>query len=351
MKNLILFDQDTQHYRQSIYRYFRKEFKKNGYDLIVVYDKKLNNIEKDDLFFIGINYTFTNFIKIIRQYNCEIIIQFVWLRYKFLVPFMIYNRIKGIKTIVWSHGINLQNTNQPIKNIVYYLRQSLASSLIIFSPEQKKYIKADKNKIFVANNTINFESLPMIVNSKEELKEKYYLQNKKIILCVGRMNTNNRKVTHLIKLSKLIDDNIKIIIIGPGINSDTKKIINKNSTIKYLGEIYDQAVLSEYYKLSDVFVMPGAIGLALNQAFYYGTPVVIENVEHGPEIFYFNNGENGFLYERDNVADLKKKISLLLGNRNLYLKFSQNARETILKKASIIKMFQGFVKAIKYVEG
>lgn len=348
MKTIILFDQDTQHYRQSIYLYFREEFQKLGYDLIIVYDKKLNKIETNKDFFIGINYSFQNFKAIIEKYNSKLIIQFVWLRYKFLIPFMLWTKLKGIKIILWSHGINLQNKNQPIKNQLYYLRQKLADALIIYTPEQKKYLRTNDKKVFVANNTLDFNSLPQINISKQQLKKKHNLYNKDVILCVGRMNTNNRKVNHLIELSKLINDNIEIIVIGPGVNKEDEERIKQLPRIQYLGPIFNQKIVCEYYKLSDVFVMPGAIGLAVNQSFFYGTPVIIEDVEQGPEAYYLKDGVNGFYYKKGNVIDLMEKIYTVLKNENFKL-FSKNARQTILEEASSLKMLKGFIDAINYV--
>jgi glycosyltransferase involved in cell wall biosynthesis len=348
MKTIILFDQDTQHYRQSMYLYFREEFQKLGYGLIVVYDKKLNEIETKKDFFIGINYSFQSFKRIIKNYNSKLIIQFVWLRYKFLIPFMIWYKLNGGKIILWSHGINLQKKDQPLKNQLYYLRQKLANALIIYTPEQKQYLKTKEKKVFVANNTLYFNSLPKINSTKEELVLKYGLQNKKIILCVGRMNTNNRKINHLIALSKLINDNIEIIVIGPGVNKEDEEKIKQLPRIQYLGPIFNQNIVCEYYKLSDIFVMPGAIGLAINQSFYYGTPVIVEDVEQGPEAYYLKDGVNGFYYSKGNVIDLMEKIYTILKKEN-YKIFSENARQTILEEASISKMLKGFIDAINYV--
>ena len=112
MKNLILFDQDTLHYRQSIYKKFREVFAALGYNLIVVYDLKNNKIEDNKDFFIGINYSYKNCIGQLKKYKPEIIIQFIWLKYKFLFPFMIHCKIKGIKSILWSHGINMQKREE-----------------------------------------------------------------------------------------------------------------------------------------------------------------------------------------------------------------------------------------------
>lgn len=351
MQSIILFDQDVQHYRIPIYKKFDVIFQeKFGLSLVVLYDNTNNNLTEEGGVFKGINYSFRSFTNEIKKYKPKIIIQFVWLRYKFLIPFMLWSKTKGIKIILWSHGINLQNKKQLLKNQLYYLRQKLANALIIYTPEQIKYLKVKNQKVFIANNTLDFDSLPKITKSKTGLLLKYNFKNKKIILCVGRMNTNNRKIDHLIKLSRLISDDLKIIIIGPGVDEESVIKINSLTNIEYLGPIYNQEILSEYYKLSEVFVMPGAIGLAINQALYYETPVIIEDVDQGPEAFYLKDGINGFYYKKGNINDLKEKIELLM-ERNNYQGFCDNAKETIKAEVSLDKMTQGFIRAINYLVG
>lgn len=349
MKNVILFDQDSQRYRQSIYKHFYYEFKKYGYCLKIVYDEKLNRINDD--MFIGINYNFRNFTGLIKENKCELIILYVWLRYKFLLPFMLYCRIKGIKMITWSHGINLQKKKQFIKNQMYYLRQCLANALIIYSINEKEYIKAPHEKLFIANNTLNFHDFPKIKLTKKELKNKYGYSSKKIVLCIGRLNENNRKIDLLIDaFEKLKNRNFySLLIVGSGITNSQKQRINSMEGTRYLGAIYDPIKVNEIYKMSDVFCMPGAIGLAINHSFYYGIPVIIENVEQGPEAIYLKNGENGFLFEKGSASDLATKIEKLLEDDKLYKNFSKNAHKTILEEASIEKMFNGFMEAVKYV--
>ncbi|WP_321417428.1 glycosyltransferase family 4 protein [uncultured Desulfobacter sp.] len=347
MKTIMMFDSETQHYRQSIYSYFIKEFSKIGYRLIIIYDKKLNSIVKDS--YIGIDYRFSNFIKILRQYNCKIIISFVWLRYKFLIPFLIYCRVKKLKVIVWSHGINLQNKKQPIKNQLYYLRQRLANALILFSKEQLKYIVTSKKKVFIANNTLNFNEFPIVELSKEKLKQKYGFQEKNIILCVARMNTNNRKPEQMINLAKRLDLNTHILLIGPALNKLCINDIEHIQNIHYYGAIYDQKIVNEHYKMADVFVMPGAIGLAINHAFYFHTPCIVEKIEQGPEAFYLREGINGYYYKPNDVGDLYDKLTKVL-DKNNYSLFCQNAIETIMREGSIENMFRGFIDAVNFVE-
>lgn len=348
MSNILLFDAETQHYRQSIYKYFHNELKKTGYNLHVLYDQKLNRI--DNSLFTGIKYNLRNFIRSVNDNDCNIIILFVWLRYTFLFPFMIYCKIKGIKIITWSHGINLQKKYPKIVDQLFYLRQYFSDALIIFSKNETKHIKASHEKLFVANNTLNFNDFPKIKGSKEDLKKKYKFENKKIVLCVGRMNTNNRKLDHLIDVfGKITYNEIILLIIGPGVTQSQIERINKLDNSYYWGPIYNPIKINEAYKMSDVFCMPGAIGLAVNHAFFYGLPVIVEDVPHGPEAIYIKNGMNGYFYKTGDINDLKNKIATLLYNIDLYESFSLNAKVVITEEASIEKMFEGFKNAIEFV--
>jgi glycosyltransferase involved in cell wall biosynthesis len=279
-----------------------------------------------------------------------LIILFVWLRYTFLLPFMLYCRLKGIKTITWSHGINLLKKRRPIKNRFYYLRQRLARALIIYSENEKKYIKASHRKLFIANNTLNFHDFPEINLEKEELKRKYHLEKKKIILFVGRISVPGRKIEALIELAGKLDDNYMILVIGPGLRDELVAQIEKSENIRYYGAVYDPVKIAEIYSLSDLFCMPGPIGLAINHAFYYGLPVVTEEGEHGPEIAYLEQGRNGFLYKKNDIEDLRAKVLYLLENPEEYNRFSKNAKETIEREASIERMVKVFVDAVRYAE-
>lgn len=351
METIILFDQDTQHYRQLLYKRFREDFARIGYNLVVVYDLKNNAIADEPDFFIGIRYSLRNFIDQIKKYNPKIIIQFVWLKYKFLFLFMLYCKLVGVKSIVWSHGINMQKRTRSWKKYLYYIRQLLGSALIIYTPNERKFIVASHKKLFIANNTLNFRDFPAIMDTKEQLKKKYGFPDQKIALCVGRLNTHNRKVDLLCEtFEQITEENIKLLIVGTGVSEDQQNRIKKLKNASYLGALFDPRVVNEIYKMSDVFVMPGGVGLAINHAFYHGLPAIIEDVNHSPEAYYLKDGENGFLFRKGDPLDLKHKILTLLENEDLYRQFSNNALQVITTEASYEKMIKGFLDAIRYVQ-
>lgn len=338
---ILLFDQDLQHYRKPIYIRFNSWLAEFGYELVVRCDHELNPISEG--IFQSMNFSLGSFQDEIENLKPSVIIQFVWLRYKFLFPFMLWCKWKRIPVIVWSHGINLQRRKQYLKNSFYYLRQLLADALIIYTPNEKKYIVGNRKKLFIANNTLDFDSFPEIDSKSIEAKN-HLVAGKKVILSVGRFNVNNRNIEDLVTLSENIKEEFLIVVIGPGITEEESERIRNSKNMKYLGSIFEQKEICEWYYLARIFVMPGAIGLAINQAFWFNTPVLLKNVDHGPEAFYLQNGSNGFLY--DLAGDLPQLIHQIELD---YHKFSSNAKNTISNEGSLSKMFDGFDSAIKYV--
>ena len=91
-----------------------------------------------------------------------------------------------------------------------------------------------------------------------------------------------------------------------------------------------------------MFSIPGHVGLGLNQAFYFGLPVVTEDGGQPPEINYLVDGRNGFIVPSDDLAELKNKIMFLIENDEVRRRFGENARRDILEHASVDNMFRGF---------
>ncbi|MEM9022508.1 MAG: glycosyltransferase family 4 protein [Bacteroidota bacterium] len=347
-KTVLLFDADLQRYRQALYRYFAREMAREGYTLKVLYDRALN--DADDDLFTGITYSFGGFRQAVKQHRPHLMILFVWLRYKFLLPFMLQNRLRGRRMVVWSHGINLQKKKQVLMNQLYYARQRLAHSLILYSKDQVQYIKANRSKVYVANNTLNFEEFPAVSETKEQLKAAQELNGKKVILFVGRINVNNRKIGHLIDLAQQLDDGYEVLVIGPGLETADEQRIAQTTGIRYLGSIYDPEEVARHFTMADLFIMPGAVGLAINHAFYYGVPFIAEDTHHGPEIVYLHEGHNGFLYRPDQKDDLCGKVKQILDDPDTYRTFSENAKQTVESEASTQLMLEGFLKAMRHAE-
>lgn len=67
-----------------------------------------------------------------------------------------------------------------------------------------------------------------------------------------------------------------------------------------------------YYRMADVILNPGAVGLHIVDAFCSGTVMVTtKTARHGPEAAYLRNGENGMLCDNTTEAYSETVISIL----------------------------------------
>ena len=100
--------------------------------------------------------------------------------------------------------------------------------------------------------------------------------------------------------------------------------------------------------MGDVFSTPGHIGLAMNEALFWGLPVIILQGTHAPEVYYMKNGITGYLAE--NETDLKDYMIQLLRDEKKLQRMSRACLDVFDQEVSIDNMYQGFIDAVRYCE-
>lgn len=350
MKKILLVSIKVMDYRVSNYNYFTRRFKEYDCEFIV----RSNELDKKnphplEFDFKEIPFKFSLYKEEIKKINPDIVIFFILLKNFFIWPLVYWLKLKRFPIVYWNKGINLEVKNPFIRNQFFYYIHNISDGIILYSKNELKYIKEkNRHKVSIANNTLNFENFPKIEESKEKIKEEFNIPFEKIVLFVGRMRKIKR-VDHIIEVFHNIDDkSIGLIIVGDDINENISEKINKKNTI-YLGKIYDSQniQISKIFKMADIFCIPGEVGLGLNQAFYWGLPVITEDCPfQPPEMSYLKNNINGYKVPDNDLTELKNKILLLLNDEKKRMEFSKNARKEILENASIEKMFIGFKECI-----
>ena len=174
----------------------------------------------------------------------------------------------------------------------------------------------------------------------------YGINTKKNIICIGRMHKRKR-LDHLVKaFVQMKRDDIGLILVGSDPDGILKEINGHN--IFKLGAIYGNKKLN-LLSASDVYCLPGAVGLSIVDAFYYGLPLVTEEGDESPEIIYLRNGVNGFFVKRGDIKSMAEKLQLLLDDDVLRKQFSVAAKREIVENGSIQKFCEGFRDALFYV--
>jgi glycosyltransferase involved in cell wall biosynthesis len=352
MKKVLLISNKVMHYRVSVYNYFHQRFKKDNWEFIVRgVELQKENPHVIQFDFEEIPFKFGLYKKEIERIKPDVVILFLHLKDAITFPIVHWLKWKGIPIVNWTKGVNLDDPDNKLRYLLFNYIHSLCDRLILYSQHELKYImKRNRHKVSYANNTVNFSDFPDIVESKEQIKKQFGIVFDKVVLSVGRMDTGHgrKKIDHLIQIFN--DITVKgagLVIVGSGISTELKEQMNKKNTV-YLGEIYDphNIQISKIFKMADLFSIPGHVGLGLNQAFYWGLPVVTEEGLQPPEIHYLVNGRNGFIVPDNDLTELKNKILYLLENDAIRNEFSVCAKNDIRQNASIENMFMGFKKSV-----
>jgi glycosyltransferase involved in cell wall biosynthesis len=333
------------HYRVAIYNHLSKFLRKNGIDLFVLAE----SVQEENPYQIEFNIIHSKLgtykiVSILRRKRPDAIILFVNLKNLYLFPVLFFAKFMGVKLIYWGHGKDLQYPNAKIKNLLYQLQFYLVDRILLYSETLTGSInKTNRYKINIANNTLATNRKYFSEEQLQTTRDKYCIAEKVLIICVGRIKKYKR-IQDLIDAFKNIQNpDIGLLLVGP----DDEGLIGslEDRRIHYLNAVYGDE-LGKLLSIASIYCMPGALGLSIVDAFQYGLPIVTENVHHGPEIMYLNNGVNGFIVPVGDIDALSEKLKLLSNDAKLRESMSEQAIKEINVKGSIELMCEGFLDAI-----
>ncbi len=234
-----------------------------------------------------------------------------------------------------------------IKCHKYCLHKSLFDKFMflafsIHMPYRNKLIKKIVDLYVCGTNAVKSKSekfgfkntvlIPYYTNIK---KDKNQYEKKIDLLYVGRLEREKGVIILLKSLKKLKEEKteLKVKIVGYGEEENKLKEYvkeNKLTNISFEGKkSFDE--VENYYKQAKMIVVPsiymeqfGLIGL---EAMSKGVPAIGSNIGGIPE--WCKDNKTGLLFEPGNVKELSKKIRLLLTNKQLYAKLSENSLKEI----------------------
>lgn len=193
-----------------------------------------------------------------------------------------------------------------------------------------EYYGAKKDKIFIYPFTTLYKkdiiSDIIGVEEKVELRNKLNLVGNNVVISVGRF-IESKGFDILIKAWKNVSEDSSLYIIGGSPSEEYVNIVRSlNIKNVYFLEFMAKEELKEYYKASDLFVLPtrGDVwGLVINEAMSCGLPVITtDRCVAGMELI--EDYENGFIIEVDNIEMLSNRINKILNNKELINTMSRN---------------------------
>ncbi|EHE6926715.1 glycosyltransferase family 4 protein [Vibrio cholerae] len=178
------------------------------------------------------------------------------------------------------------------------------------------------SKISILPNRVTLNDFRPNTSFSEEWK---IFQNEKYILHIGRRGPQKNLET-VIKSLGLIPDEIKLISIGQGDNSNYESLAKKNNVLDrciFIDSIRNDQI-SQFYSNAIAFVLPTrweGFGVVFIEAASCGVPIIASNIAPINEIL--KNGENALLVDNfDSYIEISKAINYLLSNNSLRSKLS-----------------------------
>lgn len=174
---------------------------------------------------------------------------------------------------------------------------------------------------------------PISEKDKQNLRKKLGLNDKFTLICVGRF-IYIKGFDVLIEALKYLDIDLQVLFVG---NSDIElyeKHINESNREKLnFIDFCDADLLSEYYKASDVFVLPtrsDVWGLVIGEAMAHGLPVISTN-KCLAAVAMIENNTNGYIVQTDDPKALADVITQVWENPSKRSIMAKNNLQTMRK--------------------
>jgi len=245
---------------------------------------------------------------------------------------IVLSKICKVKYIISSEGGFIKKDKILVGLYKRFLLKN--AELYLASGElTKKYLEyycAEKDKIrlypFTSYKEEDVFKQSISNEKKTDLKNKYGIKEKKVILGVGSF-IHRKGWDVLIKADRYIEKDVGLYIVG-GKTIDIYTRIIEEYDLKniHFVEFKNKSELADYYRMADLFVLPTRYdiwGLVINEAMSYGLPVITtETCIAGVELI--DNAINGYIVKNEDYIDLSEKINLLLKDEALMKKMGKN---------------------------
>lgn len=213
---------------------------------------------------------------------------------------------------------------------------------------------APPNKVFVIGNpAVQHKSQFKNDSEKRRLRNIHDLQQKVVVLYVGRLGKEKGLDALLKAVSFFRRDEVHLILAGAGPQEASlrKLAVQLEINPTFTGFV-EESRLSEYYALADIFVLPSmseSWGLVVNEAMEFRLPVILsDHVGSAPMLL--REGVNGFSVKAGNVEALVKAMHLLVENPDLRREMGKKSKE-IISQHSISSWRNSVLTALSKVAG
>lgn len=335
MPKVLIVQSEMKHYRLAFFEGLYKALRQDGIELTVAYSNSnaLQAKRKDssDLlppagkrvtgrWFFG-RFIYQRVWKEVLESDLVIVGSEV----KFLInPLLMIMSSLGLKKVAfWGLGPNRHPDRSPMTEWIKQHFFTCVDWWFAYTESIADYLKlkgmpADRiTNVQNATDTAELKQLIKNISEDEVTRSKASLtgtDSSRIGLYCGFLGAI-KELPFLIKAARSVKrtcPEFHLIIVGDGPDRGwLQKEIIKEPWIHYVGfKNHEQGAL--YYKMADVFLLGGTVGLAVVDSFAAGLPLIATLLDtHPPEISYVEHGYNGLLVEHDSQVFAESILDVL----------------------------------------
>lgn len=197
-------------------------------------------------------------------------------------------------------------------------------------------------RVKVIYNSINVVHTG-VVNEQLKLLKK---SQRCLVGNIGRITQQKGIDIFLEAMAEVVNKNANVmgVLVGEGEKLESMKEhakkIKIDDHVLFLG--YQKNVLDIIRQLDFVVLSSRWEGLPLTpiETFSQGKTIIVSNISGNNEIV--SNGENGLMFECENIKDLSKKIITLVDDSNLRIQLEKNAKNTFERKFCYTKFIDDY---------
>ncbi|WP_290982538.1 glycosyltransferase [Ferrovibrio sp.] len=139
----------------------------------------------------------------------------------------------------------------------------------------------------------------------------------------------------------------ELTVIGDG---PQRHLLQARPDIRWLGAVYDDEILADWFAVATALVMPDGVGLSAVHAMAHAVPVIaaVELGASGPEHGYLVDDENAVLVAERDAETLAAAMQRLAGDAGLQARLARGALQTA-GRLGANDMVASYVAGLRYV--
>jgi len=274
-----------------------------------------------------------------------------------LTPYLLLlSRLRLKRVAFWGHGENRQGNASPLLEQCRKWTLDWVTWWFAYTTVTAEYLQHEgvpKSKITTVQNSVDTRRIQeyvqsLDVNAKALIRARLEIPAVAPVgIFVGRLQ-KVKSVPLLLEASRAIRKSVNefhLIIVGGGPEEEEiRESAREQPWVHFLGPKFEDEK-SELLAIADVFLLPGAVGLAILDAFAAGLPLVTTQLLlHGPEIEYLEEGRNGVITPHD-PSRFAEAVARLF-THPAELRALREGAGSSAKKYSIENMVENFSRGI-----